>query len=247
MFRTLSGQQPVSPAAPTPTSPPQPDAPHFVRDYQAYVAGLLSRHTEAEAMAFAVGGGDFDANGRAIVDVLKRAGLRSSDAVLDLGCGSGRVAKQLGAQFPNMTYTGLDIVPELLDYARTQAPAHFRFILNHELALPVADDSVDFFFAFSVFTHLLHQESYLYLRDARRAVKPGGRIVFSFLESENSWPVFEGMVERAGMGVRDDQLNMFMERPQIERWARELDLKILGWDFGTPHDGRGQTVVAMEV
>ena len=36
--------------------------------------------------------------------------------------------------------------------------------------------------AFSVFTHLLHEESFIYLEDFKRVLKPGGSVVFSFLE-----------------------------------------------------------------
>jgi hypothetical protein len=35
--------------------------------------------------------------------------------------------------------------------------------------------------AFSVFTHLEHEDSYRYLVDARRVVRPGGTFVFSCL------------------------------------------------------------------
>src|SRR3712207_6851625 len=42
-------------------------------------------------------------------------------------------------------------------------------------------------------SHLLHEESYLYLMEAHRALRPGGRVVFSFLEFPvpEAWKVFE--------------------------------------------------------
>jgi len=43
------------------------------------------------------------------------------------------------------------------------------------------DDSVDFFAAFSVFTHMEPEDCYRYLRDARRVVRERGRFVLSCL------------------------------------------------------------------
>ncbi len=48
-----------------------------------------------------------------------------------------------------------------------------------EFLLPPA--SVDLICAFSVFTHLEHEDVYRYLREAARIVRPDGRFVFSCL------------------------------------------------------------------
>jgi SAM-dependent methyltransferase len=74
---------------------------------------------------------------------------------------------------------------------------------------------------------LLHEESYCYLLDARRVVKPGGRIVFSFLEYEDNWPVFENAYTALLNGEITVHLNMFVHRSMIEAWARKLNLRIL--------------------
>lgn len=218
--------------------------PHFVSDYTAFVKYLMQKHTLEDAMSYAVGG-SYDETGSILVSVLEKCGLKEHMSVLDLGCGSGRLAKHLGLRYPNIQYVGIDIVEELLTYAESQSPAHFRFMLNHTLTLPVEDRSVDMVAIFSVITHLLHQESFAYLKEARRALRPGGRIVFSFLESDHNWPIFQGMVDRAEAGIKDDQLNMITERPQIEAWARRLDMEVVSYEFGLPHQGDGQTVVLL--
>ncbi len=216
--------------------------PHFVSDYTAYVRGLLEVHPLDEAMSYAVGG-SYDQTGVHLVEVLERCGLKEGMSVIDLGCGSGRLAKHLGLRYDNIQYVGIDIVQELLDYAKDQSPSHFEFILNHTLKIPASDESADMVAIFSVITHLLHQESFAYLREARRTLRPGGRIVFSFLESDHNWPIFQGMVDRAEAGIKDDQLNMITERSQIDAWARRLAMDVVSYDFGLPHEGDGQTVV----
>lgn len=147
-----------------------------------------------------------------------------------------------GLEFDNLEYVGIDIVQALLDYAATKSPPHFRFVLNEGLSLPAADNSADMFIAFSVFTHLLHEESFLYLRDAKRVVKPGGAMVVTILESERNWPIFEAMVSSSEHAIRKAHLNMIVERSQMIDWARRLDLQLINFDIGGPHDGHGQTV-----
>ena len=92
--------------------------------------------------------------------------------------------------------------------------------------IPVADDEVDFVTFFSVFTHLLHEQTFLYLRDAYRVLKPGGQLVFSFLEfvSLSQQGLFRKMVESVD---RRTALSIFFDRPAIEFWARELQFQIV--------------------
>lgn len=175
----------------------------------------------------------FEAVGRTEAALLQRAGLRDGMSVIDIGCGSGRLASILGEVTPKIDYLGLDIVQSLLDYAATRVPGHFRFALNRALSLPVGDGSADFVCAFSVFTHLLHQETYLYMEDARRVLRPDGRLVFSFLEFAEPlhWAVFERTVADQ-RGSTNPHLNMFIERATIELWADRLGYAVEAYVSG---------------
>ena len=130
---------------------------HSVEDYQNYVRGLMAAHPIYEAISLAVGG-SYDRIGDIEADIVSHYGLRSGHAAVDLGCGSGRLAHALGKRM-EIDYTGLDVVQELLDYAKTKCPANYDFVLNQKLSLPLPDRSVDYAFAFSVFTQLLHAET----------------------------------------------------------------------------------------
>ena len=199
---------------------------HFIEDYERHVAALLEQHPVDEAMSLAVGG-LYDVLGRIELGILQYVGVRSGMTVLDMGCGSGRLSAVLGTSGVEVDYVGIDIVQSLLDYAKTKSPAHYRFILHRELSIPLPDASVDIACAFSVFTHLLHQESFIYLQELRRVVRPGGLVMFSFLEfaSPNHWAIFEATVA----GQRNTQkpvLNQFIERNVIEAWAAHLGFRV---------------------
>ena len=194
---------------------------HFVEDYERVVADLMARHPIDEAMALAVGG-DYERNGLIERAVVAHAGLRDGDRLIDLGCGSGRLAWALG-QSMQVDYLGIDIVPALLDYAASKSPPGYRFVLNRALTIPAPDQSADMVTAFSVFTHLLHSESYIYMEEAFRVLRPGGRLVFSFLEFADPvhWLVFAGTVT-AQRNSTVPHLNQFIERGAIDLWAEKL-------------------------
>ncbi len=205
---------------------------HFVEDYVRFVEGLMAAHPIDEAMSLAVGG-SYDRIGGIEAEILAHFGLTSGDRIFDLGCGSGRLAVSL-ARSVDVRYTGADVVQSLLDYARSRTPPSYSFILNRSLTLPADAGSLDMACAFSVFTHLLHAETFLYLEELHRALRPGGSVVCSFLEfqMESHWAVFEAtLVEhRKGMPAH---LNQFIERNQLRTWAERIGFSDVSFLDGT--------------
>lgn len=151
-----------------------------------------------------VGGGEFYQVGRAIRDqLISEAGLKPGDHVLDIGCGTGRVAFALTDYLSAQgAYTGFDVSALGLAWMIRHMPpaaAPFRIvradIFNTEYRqntanaasayrFPVKDADVDVAFATSVFTHLLPADAEHYLKEIGRTLKPGGRaLVTAFLMS----------------------------------------------------------------
>ncbi len=195
-----------------------------VKSYKELVRALKRKNSPEEAMQLAVGG-NFDAIGALERELLFHCGLKQTDYLIDVGCGSGRLAKPLSEYFAGK-YLGIDVVPDLIEYARSLvARPDWRFELTEGLCIPEDDGKADMICFFSVFTHLLHEFSYIYLDEARRVLKPGGKIVFSFLEfaMRSHWGIFESHIKNIG-GL--DQLNMFIGRDAIRAWAERLDLQI---------------------
>jgi 2-polyprenyl-3-methyl-5-hydroxy-6-metoxy-1,4-benzoquinol methylase len=203
----------------------QAPAPHFVKDYEGFVEMLLANFPREEAMSHAVGGA-YAETGLKERAILEYAGLKPGMSLVDIGCGSGRLASSL-RDFP-VSYLGTDVVQKLLDYAVSQSPADFRFLRHTELTVPAESGSVDMICAFSVFTHLQHTETYLYLSDFLRALKPGGTVVFSFLEfsTDHHWPVFASTVEQFKAKTMP-HLNMFIERNVINVWCEHLGFEVV--------------------
>ena len=206
---------------------------HFISYYDKLVTRLKKSSASVDqAMSLAVGG-SFDAIGQIESDLLRMYGLRDGMRLIDLGCGSGRAAVALSRDF-KIDYHGTDIVQALLDYAKSKTPKHYRYSLVKELHIPDPDASADMICAFSLFTHLLHEETYIYLEECVRVLKPGGRLVFSFLEFSvpTLWSVFEDTVREARGSTRT-HLNVFIGRDAIKAWAEHLDLTIEDWQDNT--------------
>ena len=195
--------------------------------YRRLVQQAKSGRSTAEALKVAIGG-QFEAYGQIEIDMLRFFGLGDRATLIDVGCGCGRTAIPLSKSHQG-GYLGTDVVPELVEFARESCGRpDWRFEVVESLRIPAPDQYADMVCFFSVLTHLLHEQSYLYLEEAKRVLKPDGRIVFSFLEFRMPfhWSVFASTVDNA-RGPNEHPLNVFIERDAIQAWAAHLGLAVL--------------------
>jgi SAM-dependent methyltransferase len=113
-------------------------------------------------------------------DVVDRAGspLAKMNAILDFGCGCGRIARWL-SDLPNTRIDACDYNDELVRWC--DANLDFVHARKTGLAPPLGYPSAafDFVYAFSVFTHLSVELARDWLDELGRVVRPGGLIWFT--------------------------------------------------------------------
>jgi SAM-dependent methyltransferase len=125
-------------------------------------------------------------------------GLRGDERVLDIGCGSGRIAAPLTASLVRGSYEGFDVDRRSVGWCRraiTSRYPNFRFQVADihnalynpggsqaavEYRFPFPDAQFDLALSLSVFTHMTPSETAHYLREAARVLRPGGRLLATF-------------------------------------------------------------------
>jgi SAM-dependent methyltransferase len=196
-----------------------------VKPYATHVKDALSSLAPDQAMEYAIGG-NFKPFGILQRNLLMQYGLTPRSSLLDLGCGAGRLAFAL-RDLRHLKYLGTDIADNLLRHAvKIVQRSDWKFVKSTDLTIPAGDNSQDLACAFSVFTHLFHAETYVYLEGIKRVLRPGGRLVFSFLEFAvpAHWTVFEKSVAE----VRQPSvLSQFIEPNAIRTWCDHLNLQLV--------------------
>lgn len=133
-----------------------------------------------------IGPGDFELIGRIELALLKMEGLQPEHTLVDLGCGIGRLAVHVIPTLVGGSYIGIDISQTMLKRAKERMvqaapnpPCSVTWLKQTTSDFKLPENSVDMLCAFSVFTHMEHEDTYRYLKDALRIVKPRGRFIFS--------------------------------------------------------------------
>jgi 2-polyprenyl-3-methyl-5-hydroxy-6-metoxy-1,4-benzoquinol methylase len=95
-----------------------------------------------------------------------------SSSALDVGCGEGLLTRQLRAAGVAQV-TGVDLDPEQIARARSQADAGLRYLVGDVLEVP-RDEQFDLVTCFATLHHLDLDDG---LRRLRSLVSPGGHLV----------------------------------------------------------------------
>jgi SAM-dependent methyltransferase len=117
-------------------------------------------------------------SGRAAYDVIAaHVSLADVQAVLDFGCGCGRVTRYFRDFAGGVA--GSDMNAQAVDWCRGNL-RFAKFEVNG-IAPPLlfADESFDLAYAFSVFTHLTAELQAAWRDELRRVLRPGGRLLMS--------------------------------------------------------------------
>lgn len=107
-------------------------------------------------------------------ELIGRLDLRGDEAVLDAGCGSGRLTKLLADRLPRGRLLAVDASPSMVEMAR-ETLAGRATVWQADLTELTVDEPVDVVFSNAVF-HWIPDHDALFARLAL-ALRPGGRLV----------------------------------------------------------------------
>jgi ubiquinone/menaquinone biosynthesis C-methylase UbiE len=223
--------------------------------YERHLRSKLRLHRGNRDRAFADAIGSetielFESQGDGQLAVLKHHGLQDGMTIYDLGCGCGRTAQALQRSGWKGRYIGADIVHGFVAELKRKCPGYEAHV-HRQPSIVAADASVDLLFHWSVFTHIPPEECFLYLEDSFRALKPGGKLIFSFLELTEAGHyrrIFENRLGRLRRKRKLKLLDTFLHRDWIALWAEKIGFEEVEFTDGeddSNHPPMWQSLAAM--
>lgn len=147
--------------------------------------------------------------------LVERASPRSGEALLDLACGTGIVARTAAPLVgPSGRATALDLRPGMLDAAKALPPpegAAIEWVEGDATDTGLPDESFD---------HIVCQAGFQFFpdrvraaREARRMLKDGGQLTLLVWQSIDRHPVYAAMAEAEiprleALGVGEEEVTM---------------------------------------
>ncbi|MBK7720771.1 MAG: class I SAM-dependent methyltransferase [Austwickia sp.] len=111
------------------------------------------------------------------------AGTRAGETAVDVGSGTGELARLLAQTVgPTGLVVGVEPSEAAVDVARDRAVPGCRFEVGSALHLPVADGEADLLISSLLIHHIEPAERHAALIEARRVLRPGGRLFIADLK-----------------------------------------------------------------
>ena len=156
-------------------------------------------------------------------NLLSIAGVRPEDSVLEIGCGVGRIGREL-CQHCRL-WTGADISERMLAFAaeRLSGMNNARLVQLREVGLVEFEDaSFDVVYATNMLAHLDEMDRWRYVQEGFRVLRPGGRILLDNIdiESEAGWKIFEYDARRYQQLDRPPYMPRFSTASELTSYAR---------------------------
>lgn len=128
-------------------------------------------------------------------DFLSRIALRGDEAVIDAGCGTGRVTRLLAERLPRGRVIGVDASGSMIRLARENLDSRVELIVSDLLGFD-PPEQVDLVFSTATF-HWIRDHDRLY-RAIRGWLRPGGRLAAQFGGRGNVQDIVDAIVSASG-------------------------------------------------
>ncbi len=140
-----------------------------------------------------------------------------ADRILDLGCGTGIVARTLRDRLGGAArITGVDASAEMIGAARSVAP-DLDWRVGNAMELPFADASFELVISQQMLQFVTDRAAAV--REIRRVLAPGGRVVLATWRNRTESPLFErlGTIVNRHLGPRKDPRYALGDADELKR------------------------------
>jgi ubiquinone/menaquinone biosynthesis C-methylase UbiE len=157
---------------------------------------------------------------------VEQALIKSSDSVLDVGCGTGEVTLLAKTRAKEGKTYGIDPAPEMIAVARNKA-ARKKLDVDFRVgvieALPFADSSIDVVTSSLMMHHLPEDLKVRGLAEIYRVLKPGGRLLIAdFMRPTGSLlnHLFIAFTRHQGLKSGIEDLQMLLKNAGFSQTAQ---------------------------
>jgi trans-aconitate 2-methyltransferase len=184
---------------------------------------------------------------------LLRPKLRGDERILDVGCGNGKVTREIAAMVPKGSVVGVDASETMVKFARAAVPSDPAFAAPTNVIFDVMDArklafemAFDLVVSFNALHWIAEAEQELVLRGIYKALKPSGVAQLRLVPRGARQSVEDTIEETARsprwksffVGVRDPYLHMPAESYSVltEQCGFQVEsvrAKDHAWDFGS--------------
>jgi ubiquinone/menaquinone biosynthesis C-methylase UbiE len=141
-------------------------------DFDGYARDYRRTHNEV----LRISGTDSDYFSEQKIEEVRKKEDSSIQRILDIGCGDGNSAAYFQKHFDRCIYTGVDTSKESLLIAKGRELAGAEFVHYNGFDMPFTEGCFDIAFIACVLHHIDSKQHERILKDAKRVLKPGGRL-----------------------------------------------------------------------
>ena len=121
--------------------------------------------------------------------------LNDMSRILDLGCGTG----DFSPCFYNFHYTGIDVEPEYIQYAKNTYNLDFRLMDGRRLRF--GEETFDCITIVGVLHHLCKKSCLEIFHELKRVIKPGGVIIIiEDFDIGSRWDILGNIIRKLDVG-----------------------------------------------
>jgi ubiquinone/menaquinone biosynthesis C-methylase UbiE len=158
-------------------------------------------------------------------------GVRPSDIILEIGCGVGRVGASLAPRCAK--WIGCDVSSKMIEYSTIRLNAHQNVSLIEISGFSldgVKDATIDMVYCTVVFMHLDEWDRYNYVLEAKRVLRPGGRLYIDNFNlcTDGGWTVFETHRTHFAPGSRPAHISKSSTPQELETYLTRAGFKSVG-------------------
>ncbi len=137
--------------------------------------------------------------------LLSEVQKRGDEAILNVGCGNGKITADFAKTLPDSRVVGVDSSAEMIDYAnRTYPNTIYPNLLFNQFNTPSLNFQAEFDLCFSNATLNWANNHQIFLHQASQVLRAGGRLVVSCSGKSNAKEI----------------LNIFAELMSLDRWQK---------------------------